>query len=150
MNPGQFVERRRYRRYIVSGTVRFVTNLEAGSGDLVNLGDGGILIRSGVALPEGTEGSFHVVPSHCPFEFEIQGRVVGVKGDRMAIRFLQRNQTVAALIQWLERENFPWTGTVAMDALSAVYSLRMESCALPAQAEDAELECARELVFRTA
>ena len=114
MNPVQFMEWRRYRRYIVSGTVRFTTNFEAGSGDLINLGEAGILIRGGLVLPEGTEETFHVVPSRYPVEFEIQGQVVGVKDDLMAIRFLQELQTVAVLIQYLERENCPWTGTVGL------------------------------------
>ena len=112
MNPVQFMEWRRYRRYIVSGTVRFDTNSEAGSGDLINLGEAGILIRSGVVLPEGTEGTFHVVPSCYPFKFEVEGQVVGGRDDLVAIRFLQNHQTVSALIQWLGQENCPWTGTV--------------------------------------
>ena len=123
MNPVEFSERRRFRRYIVSGTVRFDTNSEAGSSDLVNLGEEGVLIRGGLVLPEGTEGTFHVVPSRYPVEFEIQGQVVGVKDDLMAIRFLQELQTVAVLIQCLERENCPWTGTVATDSLRDVCSL---------------------------
>lgn len=120
MNPVEFAERRRFRRYIVSGTVRFDTNSEAGSSDLINLGEEGVLIRGGVVLPEGTEGTFHVVPSRYSVEFEIQGQVVGVKDNLMAIRFLQKRPAVAALIQWLEWENCPWTGTVSTDALRGV------------------------------
>ena len=109
MNAGQTMERRRYRRYIVSGTVRFVMNFGAGSTELVNLGEGGMLIRAANILSEGAEGAFHVVPSRYPIEFEVEGRVVGGKDDLVAIQFLQKHHTVSALIQWLEQENCPWT-----------------------------------------
>jgi hypothetical protein len=149
MNPLPLVERRRGRRYIVSGAVRFATNTKAGSADLVNLGEGGVLIRSGAVIPEGTEGTFHVVPQRCPFEFEIPGRVVGVKGELMAIRFLQRNQLLAPLIQWLENEHYPWTGTIAMDALSGGGAPGTASKTLPVQVEN-DLEHERELVYQDA
>ena len=144
MQDGQFAERRRYRRYIVSGTVRFVMDFGAGSTELVNLGEGGMLIRAANVLSEGAEGTFHVVPSRYPIEFEVEGRVVGGKDDLVAIQFLEKPHTVSTLIQWLDQENCPWTGAVpAPDALTSVCSPRTESKTLRDEAEVPELGGAR-------
>ena len=142
MRAEQFAERRRYRRYIVAGTVRFVLNFGAGSSELVNLGEGGMLIRATAVLSEGAAGTFHVVPSRYPLEFEIEAEVVGAKDDLVAIRFLQEHHTVSALVQWLEQENCPWTGTIT-DALTSGFAPRSESKTLEQEAEVPALESAR-------
>jgi hypothetical protein len=142
------IQRRRQRRFIVYGRVRFVTGFDSGLGSLVNLGEGGILFRTRALFPEGATATFHVSPAGCPVEIEIEGQVVGVKDDLMAVRFLEERQEVSLCLRWLESENCPWTGTVSIEALEnsrpeGVTSQTME----PATAE---LETTRELVFQSA
>ncbi|MGH9784432.1 MAG: PilZ domain-containing protein [Terriglobia bacterium] len=135
------MERRRYRRYIVAGSVRFVMNFGAGSTELVNLGEGGMLIRAAAVLADGATGTFHVVPSRYPLEFEVEGQVVGGKDDLVAIQFPQKHHAVSALIQRLEQENCPWTGTIP-DASTSGCSPRTESKTLEHEAQIPELESA--------
>ena len=131
------VERRKHRRFIVSGRVRFVTGFDSGLGSLVNLGEGGILIRSRALFLEGTKATFHVCPSGCPIEIEIEGQVVGVKDDLMAVRFLEERLEVSDCVQWLANENCPWTGTVAIETLGT-------------SSPQGEFEASHELVFQSA
>jgi PilZ domain len=143
------VERRKHRRFIVSGKVQFTAGFDSGLGSLVNLGEGGLLIRSRALLPEGTKGTFHVHPSRCPIEFEIEGQVVGVKGSVMAVQFLEKRPEVSDCVQWLASENCPWTGPVSMEVSGAS---RPEPTIPSEIAEPAirELEIAHELVFQSA
>jgi hypothetical protein len=141
-------ERRRQRRFIVYGRVRFVTGFDSGLGSLVNLGEGGILFRSRAPFPEGTTATFYVSPAGCPVEIEIEGQVVGVKDGLLAVRFLEERQEVSLCLRWLASENCPWTGTVSVEALG---TSRLE--AVTSQASEpaiAELETSRELVFQSA
>lgn len=145
-----FIERRKHRRFIVSGKVQMVTRFDFAPATLVNLGEGGILIRSRDPFPEGTRGTFHISPVACPFEIEIQGQVVGVKDDLMAVQFLERQTEVSDCVQWLANENCPWAGTVSTGTLG---NTRQEGANLP----DAplptgvpELETARDLVYQRA
>jgi hypothetical protein len=134
------IERREHRRFIVSGRVRLVRGFDSGLGTLVNLGEWGILFR---------RPTFRISPARCPIEIEIEGQVVGVKDDRMAVRFLEKRQEVSDCLRWLASENCPWTGTVGatsgpetQEAPEAMTSQTPES--------DADLEAARELLFRSA
>ena len=106
-------ERRRHRRYILPGQVRFRINSFEASGELVNFGQGGLLMRSRVALPVGTQMSLRVQASCYPSAFETPAEIVGVKNALMALKFLEQPHGVQELLLWLERENFPWTGTFA-------------------------------------
>ena len=142
MSAGKYADRRRFRRYIVAGSIRFVVDLGAGSTELVNLGEGGMLIQAANGLSDGAAGTFHVVPSRYPLPFEVEGEVVGGKEDFVAVRFLQKHATVSALIQWLEQENCPWTGTTT-DALASGFHARDASETLATEAEVPELESAR-------
>lgn len=104
-------ERRRYRRYIVQGQVRFRINSSEASGELVNFSQGGLLVRSQAVLPPGTQATFRVTASCYPNAFDVAGEVVGVKDALLAIKFLEQPKSVHQLLEWLERENVPWTGT---------------------------------------
>jgi len=147
-------ERRKHRRFIVSGKVRFVAGFDSGLGTLVNLGEGGILIRSGALFPEGTKATFQVYPSRCPIELEIKGQVVGVQpagvnDSLMAVRFLEDRPEVSDCVRWLASENCPWTGTVATETLGAS---RPDATHSPDTTEPAptELEISHELIFQSA
>ena len=143
------IERRKHRRYIVSGRVRFVTGFDTGLASLVNLGEGGILIRSRALLPLGTKATFRVVPSQCPIEIEIEGRVVGVKDGLLAVRFLEKRQEVSDCVRWLASENCPWTGSVGIGALGNSFPEATNSPQTP-EPVGKELETARDLVFQSA
>lgn len=142
------VERRKHRRFIVSGRVRFVTGFDSGLGSLVNLGKGGILFRSRAVLPEGAKGTFQLHPSGCPIELKIEGQVVGVKNEIMAVRFLEERPEVSDCVQWLANENCPWTGTVAIETLGTFRPLQTNSP--DTEPAVTELETAHDLVFQAA
>ena len=142
-------ERRKHRRFIVSGRVRMVSGFDSGLGNLVNLGEGGILMRTRALFPEGTKATFQVQPSACPIEIEIEGEVVGVKDDIMAVRFLEKRPEVSACVQWLANENCPWTGAVAIETPEISRSVQAISPDRPDQVHT-ELETASDLVFQSA
>ncbi|OFW45079.1 MAG: hypothetical protein A3J28_00765 [Acidobacteria bacterium RIFCSPLOWO2_12_FULL_60_22] len=108
-------ERRRYRRYIVRGEVKLRSGSVETSGGLVNLGQGGMLIRSGVALAEGREMTIHAKVAGYPNPLEVPGRVIRVQDELTAIQFLKPLDNGHELLLWLARENYPWTGTDASD-----------------------------------
>ena len=148
INATPTIERRNHRRFIVSGRVRIVKGFDTGLGSLVNLGEGGILLRSRALFPEGAKATFHVSPSGCPIEFEIEGQVVGVKDDLMAVRFLEERQEVSYCLRWLASENCPWTGTVSIETPGAS---RPEAVIFQApEPTVTELENSRESVFQSA
>ena len=142
-------ERRKHRRYIVSGRVRFVAGFDSGLGSLVNLGEGGILIRSRALFQKGAKATFRVSPVGCPIELEIEGQVVGVKDDLMAVRFLEERREVLDCLRWLASENCPWTGTVALETLGTSCPKQTSSPYSPEQAVT-EGEASYELVFQSA
>ena len=134
-------ERRKHRRFIVSGRVRLVRGFDTALGSLVNLGEGGILVRSQVPYPEGANATCQVSPRGCPIEFEIEGQVVGVKDELMAVRFLEERSEVSLCLRWLASENCPWTGTAAIETPG---TSRSPEPAIP------ELETSHELIFQSA
>jgi len=125
-------------------------NFKTGSGVLVNLSEGGMLMRSDFVLPVGTTGTLHFTPSNGPFEIEAEGEVVGVQGDLVAIRFLQKPETASWLMQWLEREHYPWTGSIATDAWTDGGTRPPHAVPLQNPSGDTEMEGASELVFQEA
>jgi hypothetical protein len=137
-------ERRKHRRFIVSGGVRLLKGFDTGLGTLVNLGEGGILFRGRTVFPEGTKATFQISPARCPIRFEVEGEVVGVRDDLMAVRFLEERLEVSLCLQWLASENCPWTGTVTIEPRAAALAP-----SVPEQAVQ-EFETSRELVFQSA
>lgn len=138
-----FAERRKHRRFIVSGRVRFATGFDSVLANLVNLGQGGILIRSQVTYPEGTKATFHVSPHGCPYKLEVEGQVVGAKDGLMAVQFLEERPEISDCIQWLVSENCPWTGAVAIGTSKS--DIAPSPAAAPIAAE---LETAHALIFQ--
>ena len=146
-NPALRIERRRYRRYIVRGMVRFRIDSIEVSGDLVNFGQGGMLIRSSFVLPEGTQLPIQVVAFCYPYSFAVPGRVVGAKGELMAIKFLQIPDGVTELLHWLERENVPWTGTYASGTFEPGQTVETKPPAPPKWLDEKEWESALSSVY---
>ena len=143
------IERRKHRRFIVSGRVRIVRGFDSGLGSLVNLGEGGILIRSRALFPEGAKATFQIHPAGCPIALEIEGQVVGVKDSLMAVRFLEERREVSDCLRWLASENCPWTGAVPIGTSG---DCRPEATISSEAREKGirELEAAHELVFQDA
>ncbi|MBI1956023.1 MAG: PilZ domain-containing protein [Acidobacteria bacterium] len=138
-------ERRRYRRYIVQGRVKFRIGSAETLGDVVNFGQGGMLIRSGVVLPEGSETTIQVKASCYPDAFEVSGQVVGVKNGRMAIKFLKKPKAVEELLLCLAQENYPWTDASAF--LETAKSWGAIPTDLPGRMSKAEWEPSLEYLY---
>jgi hypothetical protein len=103
-------ERRRHRRYIVRGRVRFaIDSLEVWA-DLVNFGAGGMQIRSRYELPAGSRRTFRLMAFCYPVAIDVEGEVVGGREELVSIQFVNKPDTVNGLLRWLEQEHFPWTG----------------------------------------
>jgi hypothetical protein len=103
-------ERRKHRRYIVRGRVRFLVDSMEVWGELVNFGGGGMQIRSRFELIEGAKLKARVMAFCYPSSFEVKGKVVGGKDALVSIQFVDKPEAVSELLLWLEQEHFPWTG----------------------------------------
>ena len=110
MYPGP--ERRRYRRYIVSGTATLSVGGQEITADLVNFGFGGLLLRSPLQISVGTTLKVRVLAFCYPNPFEVSVQVVGGREMLVAGKFLERTAGAHELLLWLEQEHFPWTGTL--------------------------------------
>ena len=141
-------DRRRYRRYIVQGRVWFFLDMVQVSGDLVNFGQGGMLFRSGVVLPEGCEVTIHMVAFCYPVAFEVQGQIIRVKDDLIAVRFVNEPQGMYELLQWLDRENCLWTGTHASAGIDPAHFRQTTFSLLPCQMKETELESTLEYLYQ--
>lgn len=150
MNAIVWKERRRYRRYIVSGQVRIRTNSSETPAELVNFGQGGLLVRSHVVLPVGTQAAICVTASCYPNAFDVAGEVVGGKDDLVAIKFLGQANGVKELLHWLVQENFPWTGTFDSQSGETETPSYAPAPALLAMGCGADLEPEMEWVYQQA
>ena len=145
MDSNILSERRCYRRYIVRGRVKFRIGSAEILGDVVNFGQGGMLIRSGVALPEGSETTIHAKAACYPDAFEVAGEVVGVKNGLMAIKFLKKPNAVDELLLCLAQENYSWTDASAF--LETAKSWRAIPTDLPGRMSKVEFEPSLEYVY---
>ena len=80
---------RRYKRYIVSGSVVFQGPGGESRGALLNLGQGGVLVRTDAHYREGTDLTLRFQVGSDPETFSTLGQVVGTKADLLAIKFLE-------------------------------------------------------------
>ena len=105
------IERRKHRRYIVRGRVRFTIDSLEVLAELVNFGEGGVLIQSMFDLPVGTHMDLRILTFCYPIAVDGVGQVVGGCGDLLAIQFVEKPPEADRLLRWLEVEHYPWTGT---------------------------------------
>ena len=105
-------EQRRYKRYIVKGSVVLQCSAGESRGTLLNLGKGGVLIRSKTVHTEGEKLSFCFDVRGYGETFKARGLVVGTQADLSAIKFLAEPAGIEALLLWLDQENCTWSGTV--------------------------------------
>jgi c-di-GMP-binding flagellar brake protein YcgR len=101
------IEKRSHRRYRVAGEAEF----GEGSGDLVNISLGGMLVRCNRALPKGTTLKIRIMVRGFQRTFEADGRVVGTSLDVIAILFRKEPAGLRDLLRWLDMNNSLWIGT---------------------------------------
>ena len=136
-------KRRASLRYIIGGQVIFHTGSPDSSGALVNLGQHGMLVRTHVQVPEGTEFRIGLAVEGYPTPLQGDARVVGARQDLLAIRFLREPDGMIRLLQWLSQENVPWTGLDTLHSEQVTLSLlpaTPEQSPARAQTERRELE----------
>ena len=130
-------------RYIIGGQVVFHTGSPDSSGDLVNLGRYGMLVRTQVQVPAGTDLRIGLAVEGYPHALQGDGRVVGARQDLLAVKFLRELPGLIQLLGWLSRENVPWTGLDTLQSDQVILSLvpaSPEQAPPSAQAERQELE----------
>ena len=96
------IDRRRYKRYPVSGRAKFQAGITEGDGDVLDIGSGGILIRSPVGLSQGTELKTLFTIQGYASEFSTSGRMVRAQLGVLAVMFLQEPVGLWELLKWLE------------------------------------------------
>jgi len=136
-------KRRASVRYIIGGQVIFHTGSPDSCGGLVNIGQYGMLVRTQVQVPEGTEFRIGLTVEGYPNPLQCDGQVVGAKQDLLAVKLLRESEGMIHLLQWLGRENVPWTGLDTLHSEQAILSLvpaPPEQSPSGAQAERNELE----------
>ena len=116
MTTAAGLKRRARVRYIINGQVIFHTGSPDSSGDLVNIGQYGMLVRTHVQVPEGTEFRIGLTVEGYPTPRQCDGRVVGARQDLLAIKFFGEPDGLTQLLQWLSLENVPWTGLDTLDS----------------------------------
>ncbi|MBI2819221.1 MAG: PilZ domain-containing protein [Acidobacteria bacterium] len=144
------MERRKHRRYIARGRVKFTVDSLELWGDLVNFGHGGMLIRSRNEVPEKTELNFRVIAYCYPNSFEVPGQIVGGKESLLAIRFLERTDGARELLRWLESENFPWTGGSSSEEAKLAEPVKPSASNPVFSLGEAEADASMEVIFQDA
>ena len=102
--------RRRYKRYIVEGFVTLDCALGKANGALLNLGQGGILVRVAGRYRAATIVSLRIQLENYPEMLATSGQVVGTQDGLVAIQFLEKPMGIELLLNWLEQENCTWSG----------------------------------------
>ena len=103
------VNRRRYKRYIVTGPLAVQGPGGESRGTLLNVGQGGILVRSDTTFKEGADLSLTFQVAGYPETFAVQGRVVGTKADVLAFKFLTEPSGLDMLVRWLDLQHVAWS-----------------------------------------
>ncbi|HWP85767.1 MAG TPA: PilZ domain-containing protein [Terriglobia bacterium] len=143
-------ERRKHRRYILTGRVRLRIYAMEFWGDLVNFGAGGMLIRTPYTLPEKTTIQFLLSPDNYPDVLEVSGQVVGGHGCLAAIQFLEHTNGARFLLQWLAAENYPWTGGEGLEINDLGGEQNQPARPPAASLSEAELETSQEWIYQNA
>ena len=103
-------DRRRFKRYIVRGSAACKGRQGETHGALLNLGEGGLLVRAESPYQGKTDISvlFHV--TNYPNAIASEGRIVEISGDLLAIEFLAKPNGLDMLLHWLEEAHYAWSG----------------------------------------
>ena len=98
------IEKRRYKRYPMSGKILFQTESGEAIGELVDIAMGGALIRSEVVPSPGSEVTACFIVQGYPEEFEARGKVVRILTNAWAIEFLEEPPWLAEMLRWRGEE----------------------------------------------
>jgi hypothetical protein len=116
MGVPEGLRRRAGVRYIVVGEVIFHTGSPDSCGELVNIGQRGILVRTNLQAPQGAEFRMGVTVDGYPQPLQARAEVVGSHENLLALKFVTEPAEMTQLLHWLLRENVPWTGLDSQDA----------------------------------
>jgi hypothetical protein len=125
VQPGGEFRRRASVRYIAPGEVIFHTGSPDSCGQLVNIGRHGMLVRTNFRASEGSTYHIGFAVDGYPHAFRAEGQIVGSREDLLAIKFVREPDEILQLLEWLGRENIPWTG---LDSLEADRALPSPHC----------------------
>jgi len=95
-------ERRRYKRYPVSGRTLFQAQSMENFGELVDIGKWGALIRAEAKPLQGEEITARLEAQDYPGVFEVKGLVVRILSDSWAMVFLEWPVKLVTLLQFLD------------------------------------------------
>ncbi|MCZ6489911.1 MAG: PilZ domain-containing protein [Acidobacteria bacterium] len=98
-------ERRRYKRYLVSGRILFQAQSVETFGELVDIGKWGVYIRTEAKPLQGEEITAHLEAQDYPGAFEVKGMVVRILSDSCAIAFLEWPVKLVTLLQFLDERD---------------------------------------------
>lgn len=104
-------ERRRYKRYSVTGESEFWTESAKTSTQLLDVGHGGVLLRSEVVPAQGTQLGVRFAVDGYPERFEARGRVVRTQMDIVAVMFPEEPAGLRQMLIWLDEQEQAKTGT---------------------------------------
>jgi len=104
-------ERRRYKRYSVTGQAEWWTDSTKTPTELLDVGNGGVLLRSQVTLAQGTQFGLRFTVDGYPEKFETRGRVVRTQMDIVAVMFLEEPVGLRQMLIWLDEQEQAKTGT---------------------------------------
>lgn len=95
-------ERRQHRRYLISGKAIMDTSLGRASGELVDVGQGGLLLFSDVTPPKGTGVAVYFIVQGYPLQVEANGKVVRSEAGTVGINFTDEPPELEEVLLWLE------------------------------------------------
>jgi hypothetical protein len=104
--PEPFHEQRAHKRYTLSGSATMQTAGRRIAGKVVNLSSGGLLVKSNMIAPVGTEISmnFSLSVAAGGFEASVRGIVVWIRLGMVGIQFLEGPPGLAELLMGLEKQ----------------------------------------------
>ena len=98
------MEKRRYKRYRVSGQAEFRFGGVRATGELLDIGNGGVLMRSEEIPAQQTSLAFSFAVEGYPKALQAQGRVVYTQLNTLAVMFLGKVEGLEELLRALEQK----------------------------------------------
>src|SRR5690348_8072545 len=98
------IEHRKYKRYPVGGTARFRGPSGESTGEVLDVGTGGILVRCDLIPPSLANLAIDFTIDAYRRMFVANGRVLRTQLDVMAIMFLEEVEGLTELLSWLDQQ----------------------------------------------
>lgn len=99
---GNGEDRRQHKRFLVNGVVSLETGAESIRGELLNIGAGGLLILTPVALPQGTPVHVRFIVKDYPLEISVDGVVAHSTEATVGVMFVEEPDSLEEILLWLE------------------------------------------------